>query len=610
MDKITKLLYELANEAGELFISAGNKVLKFTVDTISDDENEQTQSNILSESNGKNVTIVTGLWNLGRGEISDGFKRSYDHYREKFAELLKAPVNMFIYISKDDEEFVWQHREKHNTQIKIMELEEFKEWFEFHEKVQEIRLKPEWYTQASWLENSPQATLEHYNPVVMSKMFLLNNASIFNPFNSEYFYWIDAGITNTVHPGYFYKDKVFEKLPLFTDTVDAFTFLTYPYEENSEIHGFERSAIAKYARTKKVNYVCRGGFFGGNKEQINKLNGVYHSILSNTLTAGYMGTEESIFTIMAHLHKDDIYKFTLNSDGLVWPFFEKLKYFEVISDQFKRTVKKEPKTNLYVLGFNSPNQFKRLCESIIAGDIDMFERTNKILINNSTNEELFVEYDNLCEEYNFTEIHKENLGICGGRQFIAEHFAESDADFYMFFEDDMLINSEKEIGKCKCGFDKYVPNLHTTLLKIMNKEELDFLKFSFAEFYGDNSIQWSWYNVPQTVRSEYWPQYDKLPELGLDENAPKTVITGINVENDIPYATGEIYYSNWPQIVSRAGNKKMFLDTTWDHPYEQTWMSHMFQLTKNKQLKPAVLLASPVTHDRFEHYEGSLRKES
>ena len=54
----------------------------------------------------------------------------------------------------------------------------------------------------------------------------------------------------------------------------------------------------------------------------------------------------------------------------------------------------------------------------------------------------------------------------------------------------------------------------------------------------------------------------------------------------------------------------MFLDTTWKNPYEQTWMSYMYQLTKQGQLTSAVLLATPITHNRFDHYDGSLRKES
>jgi hypothetical protein len=43
-------------------------------------------------------------------------------------------------------------------------------------------------------------------------MFLLHDAKIMDRFESEYIFWIDAGITNTVHPGYFTHDKVLEKL--------------------------------------------------------------------------------------------------------------------------------------------------------------------------------------------------------------------------------------------------------------------------------------------------------------------------------------------------------------------------------------------------------------
>ncbi len=46
------------------------------------------------------------------------------------------------------------------------------------------------------------------------------------------------------------------------------------------------------------------------------------------------------------------------------------------------------------------------------------------------------------------------------------------------------------------------------------------------------------------------------------------------------------------------------------HPFEQTWMSYMFQKTIEGTLSPAMLLATPTEHNRFEFYDGSLRKES
>ena len=54
----------------------------------------------------------------------------------------------------------------------------------------------------------------------------------------------------------------------------------------------------------------------------------------------------------------------------------------------------------------------------------------------------------------------------------------------------------------------------------------------------------------------------------------------------------------------------MFLDTTWAHPHEQTWMSHIFQETLKKNIDPGILLISPIDHNRFDHYDAKLRKES
>jgi hypothetical protein len=163
---------------------------------------------------------------------------------------------------------------------------------------------------------------------------------------------------------------------------------------------------------------------------------------------------------------------------------------------------------------------------------------------------------------------------------------------------------------CKNGFRQYVKNLYKNSLNIIHKEEFDFLKLSFSELYGDNGTQWSWYNVPQHLREEIWPEKPNLPINGLDPNSPKTKFNNIKSLNNVPYIDGEIYYSNWPQVVSRYGNKRMFLDTTWGHPFEQTWMSHMYQETIKGKLNPAVLLASPINHNRIKYYEAHERREN
>ena len=555
------------------------------------------------------LTLVTGLWNIKRDELTQGWSRSFQHYLDKFEQLLQVENPMIIFGDSELESFVFERRKHENTLF----ISRSQDWFknnEFYDKIQEIRNNPEWYNLAGWLPESTQAKLEMYNPLVMSKVFLLNDARIMDPFNSELMFWIDAGLTNTVHPGYFTHDKVLEKLPKY---ISKFTFICFPYEANTEIHGFEFNRLNSIAKA-KVNKVARGGFFGGPKHTISDINGIYYNFLKTTLNEGYMGTEESIFSIMCYTHSDLINYFEIESNGLFGKFFEDLKNDELKpKSESVVTVTNTLDTNkvgLYVITFNSPNQFKTLIDSMLSYDKDYINNTTKFLLDNSSDESTYEEYSKLCKEYNFEHIKKDNLGICGGRQFIAEHFQnETDLDFYLFFEDDMFFYP-KQGEVCKNGFNRYVPNLYSKTLQIVKKENFDFLKLNFTEFFGDNGTQWSWYNVPQNIREKYWPGKNRLPEQGLDPNAPKAVYNSVRTYQGVPYVTGEVYYCNWPQIVTRTGNQKMFLDTTWGHPFEQTWMSHMYQLVKEGSLYPGLLLMTPTEHDRFDHYERSLRKES
>ena len=556
------------------------------------------------------ITLVTGIWDIGRSGLTEGWSRSYQHYLDKFESLLEVDTNLIIYGDEELEKFVYARRDISNTQFIRRDLS----WFtgsEFFNMIQKIRTNPEWYNQVGWLKESTQARLENYNPLVMSKVYLLHDAKIMDKFNSEYLFWIDGGLTNTVHPGYFTHDKVLDKLDKY---ISKFTFVCFPYDANTEIHGFEYNKLNSIAGD-KVNKVARGGFFGGPKHTISEINSIYYGLMNTSLSEGYMGTEESIFSIMTYKHSDIINYFEIEGNGLLGKFFEDLKE-DRLQVKNENTVKvshnlDSSKVGLYVITFNSPNQFRTLIDSMIAYDKDYINKTKKFLLDNSTDISTYNQYKDLCEEFDFEHIVpvEGNLGICGGRQFIAEHFEKTDLDFYLFFEDDMFFYPN-EGTTCRNGFMRYVENLYVKSLEIMQKENFDFLKMNYSEFYGDNGTQWSWYNVPQNIRDEFWPGKPRLPQIGLDPNAPKTAFDKILAHRGVPYATGEVYYCNWPQIVSKPGNKKMFLDVTWAHPFEQTWMSHMYQLVKKGELHPGLLLMTPTEHDRFEHYDGKLRKES
>lgn len=571
-------------------------------------------SNYKIDVKNKELTVVTGLWNIGRPG------RDFSHYIEHFKKFLDIPVNMFIYIPKEYEYLVWENRKPNNTYVKVYELEDIKKLYEpFYNKTQEIRNSSKWYNQTGengWLTSSPQASLEWYNPIVQSKMFLLSDASIWDPFGSEYFIWLDAGITNTVYEKYFTENDVLSKI---NKHLDSFLFLSYPYETTSEIHGFDKKELDRICG-RNVNYVCRGGLFGGRKSVIREANSDYYALLNTTLSRGFMGTEESVFSIMAHLNPYLYRRYELDGNGLI------VKYVQALLDDNAELVQipdhtsniKNPnpsisnkKVSLYMLTFNFPEQIEHTLKTLEQNSTDWISKPRKILIDNSTNEEARVANREIADKWGFEHIiRNENTGINGGRQFAAEHFAESDSDFYFFFEDDMGLHPSTETGFCRNGFRKYVPDMYNNVQKIMVRENFDFLKLSFTEVYMDNHIQVSWYNVPQNVRTRDWPDYDKLPISGLDPNAPRTLFKHIDVFNEISYISGNIYYANWPMIVSKEGNEKMFLKIKWQHPYEQTWMSHMYQECLEGRLNPGILLASPVNHNRIAHYKAEDRREN
>ena len=561
------------------------------------------------------LTIVTGLWNIGRNG------RSFDHYIQHFNNVLDIDANLFIYIPAEYEHLVWAKRRKHNTYVKIYELEDIKNdiYSPHWDKTQEIRTSNKWVNQTGehgWLKSSPQASLEWYNPIVQSKMFFLHSASLWNPFKTNYFLWLDAGITNTVYEKYFTDNKCLDNIIPYLKT---FLFLSYPYEARDEIHGFNFEAINRYAR-EKVTYVCRGGLFGGHKDFISQASSTYYALLQDASNEGHMGTEESLFSIMAHLEPHIYRRYALDENGLIVKFIQALMDNTVkLEDNGTRAHvlpkgtynESTDKTTLYMLTFNFPQQIEHTLATWEANSPDWLSKPRKVLIDNSTDENAKIGNKEVASKYGFEYIAmNENKGINGGRLFAAEHFDQSDSDYYFFFEDDMGFYPSTETGFCRNGFRKYVPNLYKTAHEIMAREEFDFLKLSYTEVYMDNNIQVSWYNVPQSIRSSVWPDYNQLPVNGLDPYAPRTQFDRIEVYNELSYISGDIYYANWPMIVNKTGNRKMFLDVKWDHPYEQTWMSYIFQETLKKNIKPAILLAAPVWHNRIIYYKPEERREN
>ncbi|NDC96012.1 hypothetical protein EB077_11960, partial [bacterium] len=88
-----------------------------------------------------NTTIVTGIWDLGRDALSEGWGRKFDHYIDNFKKLLSIQnLNLAIFIDPKLEPIVWEHRDRKNTVVYHHAVDEFSgNFFPFFDQVQKIR---------------------------------------------------------------------------------------------------------------------------------------------------------------------------------------------------------------------------------------------------------------------------------------------------------------------------------------------------------------------------------------------------------------------------------------------------------------------------------------
>lgn len=541
--------------------------------------------------NKSNLTLVTALFDLGRGEMGTDFSRSFEHYKECFSRLLKLDFNLVIFCEPELNDFIWEYRKDHNTRIVNRSKDDIRS-FPFYEKIQKIRKTPSWLAQSGWLADSTQAKLELYNPLVMSKQFYLNDATLFNFFNTDYFLWVDAGLSNTVSLERYF-DATFEKR--ITRHLNKMLYVCFPYDDQAvEVHGFTKSKLNELADI-NTQFVARGGVFGGSKFSINEINEIYYNLLDQTLNNGFMGTEESIFTIIAYKYRSKCNIKMIEGNGLVYKFFE-----DLLNEPLSREA---TQLAFYVLVFNFPKQMELWINSFKKAFPKDFETVKKYVINNSDDIGVAAKYKELFDAHNFEVIHEgSNVGINDGRHIAAEHFDKSEHDYMIFFEDDMLMH-DGTIKYCKNGFNTYIDNLFQKSMQIIEDNKLDYLKLSFTEFYGDNHEDWAWYNVPEVKRKEYYP-----PQENSLEKKVKISYTGNH--RGLSFGVGTYHYCNWPLMFSKIGNSKIFMEVQYEHKYEQTIMSHVRNLIEEKKVKPGCLFLSSINHLRQFHYEKEKRKEN
>jgi glycosyltransferase involved in cell wall biosynthesis len=235
------------------------------------------------------ITIVSMMVDLGRHD-----RNFEEHYLQGITKLLQSRHPIILFGEPQYEQRIRDIRAgRPLTFIPYTKADLEKEYF--FAPIQNIINKEEWINQAEWMKSSVIGS-PHYIPLTLIKQNFLNRATEYT--NSSYFYWVDSGMFSSYHVPGEMDNYYFTKIPK-----DKFFMTSFNYWSDTEVHGYSAKGM-EIMCGQHPSYVCRATLFGGTKEQIKNITGLFYDILTSSTDQGWIGTEEALYTILSYRHKD------------------------------------------------------------------------------------------------------------------------------------------------------------------------------------------------------------------------------------------------------------------------------------------------------------------
>ena len=233
------------------------------------------------------VTIVTALYDLNR-ENWTGFSRKFSEYKNWMKDMLSFDSNMVIYVDEKDKEFVESFREdkSEKTRIITMPFEDFttnKLWGDSIRKT----MSSEKFLANQTVPTHPQISHPAYNILMHEKMQFVKRAIDDNPFNTDHFMWLDAGVFHMSNR----VDLLGKKFPgvhksALLDSKLHFVAVEEPQQSDLELEKF----------FKGHNVRIIGTSWCGHKDAILKFERSYSELLAITLANDLMDQDQSYLT--------------------------------------------------------------------------------------------------------------------------------------------------------------------------------------------------------------------------------------------------------------------------------------------------------------------------
>lgn len=248
--------------------------------------------------NNNHTTLVTALYDIGRDKLNGKHaKRSFDKYLNWFKYVLSINVPMVVYVPEQLRNYVVEHRPaQYLTQIIIREFEELAA-YRYHDRIQRtmdaMTRQPNATGQIpSYFKECPEFITAKYETIIFSKFDFLKEVATNNPFNSQYFIWLDAGT--------FYQQPPFDvRLPWPDSTKvrlleNKFLVSDYNFNINDKKPLQDKKSYLRSNRNEICAYVL-----GGNRLAIDRVHKQFWNLVNEALNIGVINNEQHFLQLMA-----------------------------------------------------------------------------------------------------------------------------------------------------------------------------------------------------------------------------------------------------------------------------------------------------------------------
>ncbi len=248
------------------------------------------------------VTIITALYDISRDKKGDG--RTFDEYLTWFEGTLKVKSPMVIFVDESLKEFVEKNRKNLPTKIITEPLEEVP-YYHLNDRIQEV-LDDDDYKNKIRDPNRVECKLSLYNVIIYSKFPWVKRVIEDNPFNSEYFMWMDAGLSRFFEPHGVDVNQLYPSNDAMEALVDSKESVLIQVQTSfyPDLVNKERLDVEDLWDSRSF---VMAGLWGGGSESLSKFCDLIDDVLINKMLKNNLINNEQIAMAYVYKNNDDMF---------------------------------------------------------------------------------------------------------------------------------------------------------------------------------------------------------------------------------------------------------------------------------------------------------------